>query len=106
MTTAQTFLTIAVIAAGTMLTRFAPFLLLRGRELPAWAAYLARTLPSAVMALLVVYCFKGVDFTAAPFGLRELTACAAVAALYVWKRSTLVSIAGGTALYLILIRLV
>ena len=40
MTTAQTLLTIAVIAAGTMLTRFAPFLLLRGRELPGWAAYL------------------------------------------------------------------
>ena len=106
MTTAQTLLTIAVIAAGTMLTRFAPFLLLRGRELPCWAAYLAKTLPSAVMALLVVYCFKGVDFTSAPFGLCELTACAAVAGLYVWKRNTLVSIAGGTALYLVLIRLV
>ena len=106
MTAVQTAVTIAVIALGTMLTRFAPFLVLRSRELPPWAAYLGKTLPCAVMGLLVVYCLKNVDITSRPFGLPELVSVAAVAALHVWKRSTLVSIAGGTALYMILLRLV
>lgn len=106
MTAVQTAITVAVIAFGTMITRFAPFLVLRSRELPPWVAYLGKTLPCAVMGLLVVYCLKGVDFASHPFGVPELVSVAAVAALHVWKRSTLVSIAGGTALYLLLIRLV
>ncbi len=106
MTTVQTVVTVAVIALGTMLTRFAPFLVLRSRELPPWVAYLGKTLPCAVMGLLVVYCLKNVDLTSHPFGIPELASVAVVAALHVWKRSTLLSIAGGTALYMLLIRLV
>ena len=106
MTTVQTVVTVAVIALGTMLTRFAPFLVLRSRELPPWVAYLGKTPPCAVMGLLVVYCLKNVDLTSHPFGIPELASVAVVAALHVWKRSTLLSIAGGTALYMLLIRLV
>ena len=106
MTGFETFLTVAVIALGTILTRFAPFLVLRSRELPPWAAYLGKTLPCAVMGLLVVYCLKNVNFTAHPFGLPELASVAAVVALHVWRRNTLISIAGGTALYMVLIRMV
>ena len=68
--------------------------------------YLGRVLPPATMGLLVVYCLKGVQWTAAPHGAPELIAIAAVVLLHRWKGNVLVSIAGGTALYMALLRLV
>lgn len=91
----------AAVCAGTVLTRFLPFWLLpANKPLPAWAAYLARVLPPAVMGLLVVYCLKDVSFAAAPFGLPELACMALAAALHAWKRNMLLSIALPTAAYM------
>jgi len=47
-----------------------------------------------------------VSLTAAPYGLPEFLACGAVAALHVWKRNTLLSIAGGTVFYMVLVQMV
>ena len=58
------------------------------------------------MGMLVVFCLKGVSLTAAPYGLPEFLACGAVAALHVWKRNTLLSIAGGTVFYMVLVQMV
>ena len=99
--------TVAVAALVTMALRFLPFIIFRGdRETPAYIAYLGKVLPFAIMGMLVVFCLKGVSLTAAPYGLPEFLACGAVAALHVWKRNTLLSIAGGTALYMILVQMV
>ena len=100
-------LVIAVTALVTMLLRFAPFLAFGGkRETPAYISYLGRLLPYAVMAMLVVYCLRNISFAAAPFGVPELISCAAVALLHVWKRSSILSILGGTACYMLLVQLV
>lgn len=69
-------------------------------------AYLGRVLPPAMMGLLVVYCLKGVSWTAAPHGAPELIAVAVTAALHWWRGNVLVSIAGGTAVYMLLVQLV
>ena len=96
--------TVAVIAAVTAALRFLPFLIFSGkRRTPEVLTYLGRVLPYAIMGMLVVYCLKDMS---APFGIPELLGCAAVAALHVWKRSTLLSIAGGTAVYMLLINFV
>ncbi len=55
--------------------------------------------------MLVIYCLKDISFAAAPFGLPELLACAAVVGLQIWRRSSLVSILAGTAVYMLLIRI-
>ena len=68
--------------------------------------YLGRVLPPAMMGLLVVYCLKNVTWTAAPHGLPELLAIAAVALVHVWKGNVLLSIAGGTVLYMVLVQVV
>jgi branched-subunit amino acid transport protein AzlD len=95
---------IAVAALVTALLRFLPFWIFGGkRKTPELVTYLARVLPYAIMGMLVIYCLK--DMTA-PFGLPELLGCAAVVLLHVWKRSTLLSIAGGTACYMLLIAFV
>ena len=100
-------LVIAVTALVTMLLRFVPFLLFGGkRETPAYISYLGRLLPYAVMAMLVVYCLRNISFLSAPFGAPELISCAVVALLHVWKRSSILSILGGTACYMLLVQLV
>ena len=58
-----------------------------------------------VMAILVVYCLRSTAFTSAAGFVPQLAACLLVAALHLWKRNTLLSIAGGTAVYMLLIRL-
>ena len=100
-------LVIAVTALVTMFLRFVPFLLFGGkRETPAYISYLGRLLPYAVMAILVVYCLRNISFLSAPFGAPELISCAVVALLHVWKRSSILSILGGTACYMLLVQLV
>lgn len=100
-------LVIAVTAVVTAVLRFIPFLIFGGkRETPAYISYLGRLLPYAVMAMLVVYCLRNISFAAAPFGATELISCAVVALLHVWKRSSILSILGGTVCYMLLVQLV
>ncbi len=100
-------LVIAVTAVVTAVLRFIPFLIFGGkRETPAYISYLGRLLPYAVMAMLVVYCLRNISFAAAPFGAPELISCAVVALLHVWKRSSILSILGGTVCYMLLVQLV
>ena len=101
----QTILTIAALAAGTQLTRWLPFWVFR-KDPPAVVTYLSHVLPAASMGLLVIYCLRSVAWTAAPHGAPELLAIAAVAALHWWKGNVLLSIAGGTALYMLLVQVV
>ena len=67
---------------------------------------LGRLLPGAVFALLVVYCLKNVSLTAGSHGIPEAIAIAVVVALHLWKRQTLLSIAGGTVVYMLLVQTV
>lgn len=100
-------LIIAVAALVTVTLRFLPFLFFGGkRESPPFITYLGRVLPSAIMAMLVVYCLRNVQLTALPFGIPELLSCAVVVLLHVWKRNTILSILGGTACYMLLVQLV
>ncbi|MBE6555408.1 MAG: branched-chain amino acid transporter AzlD [Ruminococcaceae bacterium] len=100
-------LMIAVIAAVTALLRFLPFLIFKnGRTGPLFIEYLGKTLPYAIMGMLVVFCLKNVTLISAPHGLPELIASAVVIGLHVWRRNTLLSILGGTATYMLLVQLV
>ena len=107
LTPVQTILLILAVAAGTQLTRWLPFWLFpENKEPPSIVTYLGRVLPAATMGLLVVYCLKGVSWTSAPHGIPELLSVAAVAALNHWRGNVLLSIAGGTALYMVLVQMI
>ncbi len=97
-------LIVAVTALMTIAVRFLPFAVFGKRPLPRVVVYLGRVLPPAIMAALVVYCLKNVDLTAYPFSFAEIIAVAVTALAHIWKRSMLLSIAVGTASYMILIR--
>lgn len=107
MSVSEQIITIAVVALGTMLTRFLPFLLFpAGKPTPRYVQYLGKALPGAVFGLLVVYCLKNVGLLSGSHGLPELIAILVVAGLHLWKRQILLSIAGGTICYMLLVQLV
>lgn len=106
MTTMQQILTIAVLAAGTALTRFLPFLVFRGKQTPKYIQYLSTVLPSAVFGMLVVYCLKDVQFADGHHGVPELIGVVCTVLLHLWKRQMMVSIFGGTAVYMLLVQCV
>ncbi len=103
----EQIITISIAALATMLTRFLPFLIFKsGRRTPEFLTYIGKALPPAVFGLLVVYCLKNINVTASPYGLPELIGVAAVIVLHLAFRKMLLSIAGGTLIYVLLVNLV
>ncbi len=106
-TVVYSLLMIFVIALVTAALRFLPFFIFNGdKPVPEFINYLGRVLPYSIMAMLVVYCLKGISFVKAPFGLPEIISVAVTAALHIWKRNTLFSIICGTVCYMLLIQFV
>ena len=129
MTTVQMGLTIAVCTAATMLTRFLPFVVFSSKDQqpPEMVRYLGRVLPAAIFGMLIVYCLKSVTPFAGsrgifgmlivyclksvtPFagsrGIPEAIALLVTVGLHKWKHETLLSVAGGTLCYVLLVQLV
>lgn len=98
---------VAVIALVTVLLRGIPFIVFGGRKkTPAFITYLSNVLPYAIMGMLVVYCLRNVKILDKPHGLPELLSVGAVVLLHPWKRNTLLSIALGTIIYMVLVQAV
>jgi branched-subunit amino acid transport protein AzlD len=67
---------------------------------------LASKMPAAIIAVLVIYCLKSVPTSDITTVIINLVSVAAVVGLHLWKRNTLLSIAGGTVLYMVLLRII
>ena len=107
LTTGQALASIFVMAAVTFLTRVLPFVLFgRGDSAPKIVLYLGRVLPPAVIAMLIVYCLKGVTFTTLGGWLPSLVAGVAAVVRHLWKGNELISIFGATGLYMVLVPVV
>lgn len=75
-----------------------------GRKGTAGCDHLSgKVLPCAVIGLLVVFCLKDVP-ESTNYGLPELIAILFIVALHKWKKSTLLSIGGGTVFYMVLVQ--
>ncbi len=96
---------IAVMALFTMLLRFLPFLIFR-KQTPPYISYLGKVLPAAIIGMLVIYCLKDVNILASPFGAPEFIAAVSVVGIQILKRNSLLSILSGTAVYMILVRVI
>lgn len=107
MTFEQQVITIGICVLGTVLTRFLPFLVFSSKKpTPDYIQYLGKALPSAIFGMLVIYCLKNVEILEGSHGLPELISIALVTGLHLWKRQMLLSIAGGTICYMLLVQLV
>lgn len=107
MTLSQQIITIAMVVLGTLITRFLPFIVFpSGKNIPKYVQYLGKVLAAAVFGMLVVYSLKDVSVFEGNHGLPELIAIVLVIALHLWKKNMLISIAGGTISYMILIQFI
>ena len=105
LTAAETLASIAVMSAVTFLTRALPFLLfVRGEHPPKIVLYLGKVLPPAIIAMLIVYCMKGVTVSTPAGWIPTLLAGAAAVLLHLWKGNDLISIFGATGLYMVLVQ--
>lgn len=90
---------------SVMATRFVPFLLFPSKEhTPRFVLFLGHYLPGAVFGMLVVYCLKDVSFLSGWHGLPQLIGILLTAALHLWKNNLLLSIAGGTVGYMLIVQ--
>lgn len=105
MTQAEMLLTIAIVALVTLATRAVPFLVFRtNRPLPPYIRYLNTVLPTAIIAMLVVYCLKDTTVLRAPYGMPEAISLVFLAIVHRRFKKILLSIGGSTALYMILVQ--
>ena len=107
MTLAQQIITVAMVVLGTAVTRFLAFLVFpSGKPTPKYVQFLGKFLPAAVFGLLVIYSLKDVSVFSGSRGIPEMISILLVIVLHVWKRQMLLSIAGGTVCYMLLVQLV
>lgn len=105
MTLTEQIITVTAAVLGTMLTRFLPFILFpANKPTPPAVLYLGKMLPAAVMALLVVFSFKDVEFLSGYHGAPELLATALIIVLQVYLKNVLLTIASGTIFYMFLVQ--
>ena len=107
MTLTEQMITIDLCVIGTMATRFLPFIIFNSKKpTPKYIEYLGKALPAAIFGMLVIYCLKNVSVFSGSHGLPELIAIILTILLHLWKRQTLLSIAGGTVCYMLLVQMV
>ena len=98
-------LIVLVCAFVTLCTRAVPFVLFpEKKELPRALKYLGRVLQGAAMGMLAVYCFRNTAVLSAPYGLPEAIASLVTVGLYLWRKSILLPVAAGTAVYMALVQ--
>ncbi|MBR5287770.1 MAG: AzlD domain-containing protein [Clostridia bacterium] len=104
--TMHSLLIVLICAGVTLALRAAPFAFFGGKDgVPPVIARLGKLLPPAIMAALVVYCLKGIPSGTVLDGAKQLLAGAVVVIVHLLRRNTLLSIAVGTAAYMLLIRI-
>lgn len=107
MTLTEQIITIALCVAGTMATRFLPFIIFSDKKpTPKYVQYLGKVLPAAIFGMLVIYCLKDIDVMSGSHGLPELIAIILTGAIHLWKKQMLLSIAAGTICYMLLVQFV
>ena len=107
MTLQQQIITVLMCVLATMLTRFLPFAVFSSkRPTPRFIQYLGKVLPGAIFAMLLIYCLRNVSVLQGSHGLPELIGIGVTVGLHLWKRQMLLSIAGGTICYMLLVQLV
>ncbi|MCG7598443.1 AzlD domain-containing protein [Halomonas sp. McH1-25] len=104
-------LVIAVCALATFATRVLPFVALSRHAEHPLILHLGKFLPPAVMLILVIYALRNFrplaegSLNGGENGLPLIVASISVAVLHVWRRNALLSIIGGTGLYMAMIQL-
>ncbi|CAM3381381.1 branched-chain amino acid transporter permease [Helicobacter labetoulli] len=99
----HSMLLVALIALNTFLSRFLPFIIF-AKSTPSYIVFLGKVLPSAIIAMLIVYCLKDTNFSQMPYGLNEIIAVFIVSSIHILFRIPVLSIVCGTISYMMLVQ--
>ncbi|WP_441249948.1 branched-chain amino acid transporter permease [Kitasatospora sp. McL0602] len=99
------FAGLLVMFAVTCCLRAAPFAVLGRLRNSGLVGFLATTMPTGVMVILVVHTLRDLDLTSSPYGLPAGLGVLVTAALHLWRRNALLSIVAGTAVFMLASRL-
>ena len=98
-------LIVVVMIVTTWLIRFLPFMVFaRGQNIPDYVSFLGKVLPQAVMGMLVVYCLRDMTVSSLSSGVGGGGGGGGVVGLQLWKSNPIISIFGGTILYMIIVQ--
>lgn len=92
-----------VAAAVTWALRALPFAILAPLRHSSLLPYLAERIPVGVMVILTAYTLRHVDIIDAPSVVPAVVGVIATVVLHLWKANMLLSIAGGTASYALIV---
>lgn len=97
---------IATVVSGLIIfgTRAFPFVVFSKKEPPRILRFIEKYIPPMIMAILLVYCLKDVQFTNISSCLPSFAGLALTVVLHLWRHNPMISIFGGTILYMVLIR--
>lgn len=103
-----TYIIVAIVISTfiTLFTRALPFIFFRSkRKVGPALTFIAKTLPIAVITILIVYSISHITFISINGWVKEVAGIIFVVALHLIKRNTLLSVLGGTLFYMLLIQL-
>lgn len=93
---------IAVSASITWAMRAAPFAMLKPLRRSSLLAYLGERMPAGIMLILAAYTVRDVDVTTATSIGPTFAGLAVTVGLHLWRSNMMLSIFGGTAVYVAL----
>ena len=106
MNTVSLLIIVGVSAAVTFALRALPFIAFSGqRKMPEWLERLGAALPPAIMAVLIVYCLKDIPTDFRTAAVPKLAGVLVTVIAYKLKHNTLFGLVAGTAVYMLLIRM-
>ncbi|MCF0105658.1 MAG: AzlD domain-containing protein [Holdemanella sp.] len=94
---------VAIMALSTLFLRAIPFIVF-SKDVPDSILFLGKALPFASMAMLVVYCLKGMDLSSSNHGMPEILATLFVILIHKWKKNVLLSVFASTIFYMLLVQ--
>ena len=100
----EIYIAIAIMAVVNFFTRVFPFLFFRKNELPSYVVFIEKFFPAVIMTILIVYSVKDIDFSLAPYGIKEIGGILFTAILHIVFKNYLVSIFSGTIFYMALVQ--
>ncbi|MBR5509985.1 MAG: AzlD domain-containing protein [Lachnospiraceae bacterium] len=96
---------VIIVALCTLFTRLLPFLVFGRKGEPSpMIQFLGKALPPSVIAILVIYCIKNINFLLPSSIIPQAISITLVVVLHIWKRNNLLSISLGTICYMFLIQ--
>ena len=104
MSSYEIYIAIVIMAVVNYFTRVFPFLFFRKNDLPPYVVFIEKFFPAVIMTILIVYSVKDVDFSLAPYGLKEVSGIAFTAFLHITLKNYLISIFAGTIFYMVLVQ--